>query len=552
MENNEAKKIRWNVSNAMEIVCEELKGSKLKIKETELYKTAMQRLMTYFNATKVQIWLICLVCDFYVENEDSMDMRNLIACCNVSGMKVIGWKNEIRTLVEKGYFEYDRGENNFQPVNSLLQAISENYSFIPVERRQEDEVDFLNNLAKKYENRRYENKSSWDLQFELGIYEERHKELDLVKRVRKEFECDTSRYFLYDVANDVLKGGESDLNHTICDLWDGSQRYTIATQMLEEKHELFKKGVIEFKRKGNLSEATISLSSKGKILIFGDKAFLFEDLVDEKSLIKHENIKAKQLFYSDENQKEIGNLKEALKEEKFIEIQKRLSESSMPVGVAVLLYGAPGTGKTESVYQIARETERSIVHVDISDSKSAWFGESEKKIKMIFTKYKNACDICRKKGEKIPILLFNEADAIISKRKDSTIGNVAQTENAIQNIILEEMENLDGIMIATTNLEVNMDPAFERRFLFKVKFENPSLEAKKSIWLNKLDWLNSIQAEKIAADYELSGGQIDNIVRKIKMNEVITGKTPDFNEILFMCKNEKLGNSTAKKIGFGI
>ena len=58
---------------------------------------------------------------------------------------------------------------------------------------------------------------------------------------------------------------------------------------------------------------------------------------------------------------------------------------------------------------------------------------------------------------------------------------MAQTENAMQNIILEEPENLKGIFIATTNLAENMDAAFERRFLFKIKFENPSEEAKASM-----------------------------------------------------------------------
>jgi SpoVK/Ycf46/Vps4 family AAA+-type ATPase len=65
-------------------------------------------------------------------------------------------------------------------------------------------------------------------------------------------------------------------------------------------------------------------------------------------------------------------------------------------------------------------------------------------------------------------------------------GNVDQTENAIQNIILEEMENLDGILIATTNLTENLDKAFERRFLFKIRFDKPTLEAKTNIWKDKI------------------------------------------------------------------
>ena len=76
-----------------------------------------------------------------------------------------------------------------------------------------------------------------------------------------------------------------------------------------------------------------------------------------------------------------------------------------------------------------------------------WYGESEKIIKGIFTRYRQTC----KRAAMKPILLFNEADAIFSKRRDMDGGrSIDQTENTIQNIILEEMERLDGILIATT------------------------------------------------------------------------------------------------------
>lgn len=201
--------------------------------------------------------------------------------------------------------------------------------------------------------------------------------------------------------------------------------------------------------------------------------------------------------------------------------------------------------------QITKVTGRSIVHVDISESKSAWFGESEKRIKKIFTSNKNACKICKKKGEKMLILLFTEADSLISKHKSDTSGNCAQTENAIQNIILEELENLKGIFIATTNLATNMNAAFERRFLFKIKFENPSVEAKTSIWMDKLSWIDKNAANEFAEKYDFSGGQIDNIIRKIAMNEVITGERPDLAEIHSMCNCEKIeANEYCKRIVF--
>lgn len=53
----------------------------------------------------------------------------------------------------------------------------------------------------------------------------------------------------------------------------------------------------------------------------------------------------------------------------------------MPKGIAALLHGAPGTGKTEVVKQITKETNRELMKVYISQSKSMWFGESEKVVK---------------------------------------------------------------------------------------------------------------------------------------------------------------------------
>jgi SpoVK/Ycf46/Vps4 family AAA+-type ATPase len=99
----------------------------------------------------------------------------------------------------------------------------------------------------------------------------------------------------------------------------------------------------------------------------------------------------------------------------------------MRSGFTCLFYGEPGTGKTETVNLIAKETGRDIMQVDISETKSCWFGESEKLIKKIFDKYRAFVE----ESKVAPILLFNEADAVIGKRKDVTTGNVAQTENII-------------------------------------------------------------------------------------------------------------------------
>ncbi len=92
----------------------------------------------------------------------------------------------------------------------------------------------------------------------------------------------------------------------------------------------------------------------------------------------------------------------------------------------------------------------------------------------------------RKRQSVTPILFFNEADAIIAKRKEATSSNVSDTENRIQNILLEEIENFEGILIATTNLVSKIDTAYERRFLFKIEFQKPSITVKAQIWKSKM------------------------------------------------------------------
>ena len=551
MDEMKEKKIRWNISKAMSSVYQSLNGSKLKIKKTKIYSAAMENLKALYNISQIQVWILCLVCERYFEREDSSSLQNISGKLGVPVMSIIRWKKEIEFLVEHGFLEHCGRNDAVQPLNDFSESIYNNTEYIPQAKKEVDDIEFISYMADRYESRRGEDMSARSIQRELRLYEKAHSHLEVVKRVSDELEDPNYRFFVYDVANDVLKGVVSNLNATISDLYDGGERYSVASKMMEENHELFQKGLIEFAKKGNLSEATITLSDKGRKLVLGEKAFLFEDSINDKNLIKTDNIKEKKLFYSPENQKEIDRLKAALQEEKLKGIQQRLKDDGLPVGVAVLLYGAPGTGKTESVMQIAKETGRSIVHVDISEAKSAWFGESEKRIKKIFTSYKNACEIAEKKGELMPILLFNEADALISKRKSDTSGNCAQTENAIQNIILEELESLKGIFIATTNLASNMDSAFERRFLFKIKFENPSTEAKTSIWMNKLTWLDKESATEFATEYDFSGGQIDNIVRKIAMNEVITGERPAITDIHDMCKCEKIDNPDgSRRMGF--
>jgi SpoVK/Ycf46/Vps4 family AAA+-type ATPase len=269
----------------------------------------------------------------------------------------------------------------------------------------------------------------------------------------------------------------------------------------------------------------------------------------KKDIVLFESIKVKKMFYNEKESGDIQKLISLLQEENYSKIQDRLGSKGMRKGFACLFSGGPGTGKTETAYQIAHETKRNIMMVDIAETKSMWYGESEKKIKELFDTYRTAVE----NSEIAPILLFNEADAVIGKRKtiSGNNGAIDQTENTIQNIILQEMENLCGILIATTNLTQNMDSAFERRFLYKINFERPGAESRKGIWNAMLPDLPSPDAEVLSGKFDLSGGQIENIARKNEVDAIISGNVLSIDTLVKYCKDEIQNNLDAsKRIGF--
>lgn len=259
------------------------------------------------------------------------------------------------------------------------------------------------------------------------------------------------------------------------------------------------------------------------------------------------DIVEKKLYYDGSIQSRLTELGQLLEDSQYKVIRTRLKESGFRCGFTCLFYGEPGTGKTETVLQLARQTGRDILQVNISEIKSMWVGESEKNIKQLFDSY-------RKKVEDFkitPILLFNEADAIINKRNEGAERAVDKMENSIQNIILQEMENLDGILIATTNLAGNMDKAFERRFLYKIKFEKPTLEARMNIWHTMIPALDENVTRTLASKYDFSGGQIENIARHYAINNILHGQSENILDTLSTyCDNERLETKETRKIGF--
>ena len=525
----------------------------LKNSEIKAVKADIEEFARYFEISEIGAILLVAAYTKEVERESTFDIEHIVSFLDIKAIDFMPLKNDFDKLVEDGLFlrvsASPRGRQ-YKVDGSLSMAITCGAPYVKPQKKVMDRYEFCNIVASYIQDRSNDTISTWMLFENVEQLENQNATMAFVQSVKKLAEDVEERTLFYECCNDFVENGgnmETSIDTTLSDIYDSvRRRMKIASVLQMKKHTLILADVVELTDASFLSDMSLTLTDKGKNLFFEEDVALYQKRKNDKKLISPESIKEKQLFYSADFGKRIDSLTQSLMNDNFVKLQARLEDESMPKGVSVIFYGAPGTGKTETAMQIARQTGRKVYHVDISASKSCWFGESEKLIKRIFTGYREMCN----NEDMKPILLFNEADALFSKRKDVGSSNVAQTENAIQNIILEELEKLDGILVATTNLADNLDPAFERRFVFKLKFDKPTLEAKRSIWKSKLPWLDDGECSKLAADYDFSGGEIDNIARKVVMDEVISGERPDFSFVVDACKNERFVVTQHAKVGF--
>ena len=324
----------------------------------------------------------------------------------------------------------------------------------------------------------------------------------------------------------------------------------IVDSMQKGTHVLFRENLIEHKCVDGMAETNLYVATdylKHEILADFNPLDHSNKHVPKMNGVKsYKDIIPKALFYNQEEQEQVGMLRNILSQDQLPIIQERLKSKGMRTGVCILMHGQPGTGKTATVYELARQTGRDIIQVQVTDFKDKYVGESEAKLKKIFSDYRQYC----MNSEVTPILLLNEGDAILSKRIEKVEHSIEQMMNTLQNILLEEMENLQGIMIVTTNLTSNLDTAFERRFIFKVKFEKPGTKVKTHIWQTLVDWLDEEDASTLAKEFDVTGGEIENIARKATMQFVLTGKEADIEMIRKFTKQEKLESNRKPVTGF--
>ena len=210
----------------------------------------------------------------------------------------------------------------------------------------------------------------------------------------------------------------------------------------------------------------------------------------------------------------------AEKIERFL-LERKRSETLYKHGLApassILLYGAPGTGKTMLSKWIARVLELQLVVFDLSSSISSYLGKTGANIRKTF-------DYARRHS---CVILLDEFDAIAKRRDDqSDVGELKR----IVNVLLKELEDLPAstVYVAATNHVQMLDPAIERRFDMSIELELPNRDERR-VLVNTLLQRHDISIdEKFAVSIAesmngVSHAVIDLIVSRSIRRSIIEG-----------------------------
>ena len=376
----------------------------------------------------------------------------------------------------------------------------------------------------------------------LKLYSEIDRVLSKVKKnlsnlyLLKQY-SDQERAILLISAYEFLNGNQSMLqSHQIADVIedDIAQRMQLFTNIINGQLQIIQDKYIQLNSNLFVDDPIISLTKKGAQKLFNIKKPKTKKDTTFFELCKHIKYKSlkNKLFFPKKFQTEINRFKNVLKPKVFNNLLKELKQNNYSKSFISLFYGLPGTGKTASVYDIAYTTKRDVLQVDIEKIRDKFVGESEKRLAQIFDEYKEAKKILKR----TPILLFNEADALLGQRINVS-NSVDQMNNSMQNILLQNLEDFKGIFIATTNLIDNLDDAFSRRFLYKLEFPKPTVQIREKIWIDKLPNLKE-DIYVALSKHELSGGQIELVAKQFVIYQFLEKTKQPLLVIENIIKNE--------------
>ncbi|MFC3569914.1 AAA family ATPase [Paracoccus simplex] len=211
-------------------------------------------------------------------------------------------------------------------------------------------------------------------------------------------------------------------------------------------------------------------------------------------------------------------------------LEARLAGSASAPRISFCLDGPAGTGKSAWARHLARQLGLPVVEKRASDLLSMWVGGSEKAIAQAFAG-------ARAEGA---LLIFDEADSLLADRRNAS----RQWEVSQVNEMLTWMENHPMPFVCTTNLAENLDPATQRRFTFRIRFDWLREDQLPLAWRAHFD--SPVHGDVRALD-RLAAGDFANVARRMRA----LGQDDPATILAELRRESEAKEGKTRAIGFG-
>lgn len=514
------------VLDAIEKIYDSAKDSCLKAEQFENTKNEIELLSNFFNATDEQSVILALLIQSQFENSNC-SIKELLTYLDLRTSNALMLNEILAPLVARDWMSPKKDPKLYpltdyqltiKLIRSVLTGKMENFDSPEIKTSFQLITRFQSKIADRSSHRiTYKQFIEWTADLINN-----HPNIELADFIIKmNMQPEDATHFMFICLQHYLGNDKCDYDSIIRELSPSKEeQYQLRNSYKAGTNFLLTSGLLKESLDNDFFSGTTYFLTEKAVQAF-DKNAVVKNKLTEGMLkqIEPSGIVEKKLIFDKNEQQMVNKLHNMMSQNNFFNLTERLQSQGMKKGISVLLYGHPGTGKTETVLQLGKNSNRFVLLADASKVRSKWVGETAKNVKALFDEYRKAL----KDFEQTPILLFNEADAIIGKRHNVT-DRGDQESNTMQNILLEELENFEGIFIATTNLVDNLDKAFDRRFLYKIRFDKPGPQTVSQIWKTKFPEVKTSVIKNICAKVTLSGGQIENIRKKIAVDTLLDEK----------------------------
>jgi hypothetical protein len=504
---------------------------------------ALDRAARFFKCSRQQALLLALLINRHLNNEE-ISVKELLDYLGLKTSQAMQINALLRQFVEKDWIKPSE-DIRYSPLTTyqlnkpFIQFVLTGSSKVTRPKSIRTSFDLLDRFGMLIAKRANGNQSYAEFKKEVNKLIAHHQRLPLCNFIKEKALSQQDALVLLCFCYLFYTGEEEFTMDYIFNRLNptNEEQFYIRQQLRRREGKLFSlELIIAQEGKGHFFGVEYGLTDEA-IRTFISKDYLPSQEVDSAYLqaIHPQQIHTRKLYYDDSVQHQVIRVENLLVAENFKLFTERMKAKGMKPGLTIMLYGQSGTGKTETVYQLAKKSGRTVLLVNVSSLKSKWVGDNEKNIKKLFTEYREMT----KNAATTPILLFNEADAIFGKRQEGG-DRIDKMENAVQNILLQELEDFEGIFIATTNLESNLDTCFDRRILYKVKYGEPSAEMRAAIWREKFPQLTDELIHRISEEFKLTGGNINNILKKVEVDYLLDQDHQITETYLFQLAKEEI------------